>query len=246
VTQLGAQEVRAVGTSALRDARGGQAFVRQATAALGCQAEIISGAREARLTFVGALSGLPKRGRTFVFDIGGGSTELIVGQAAAPGLAPHIDQGTSLNIGSVRLTERHSLADPPTEQQLSALREDVRAALLTSSVNVPPETNVVGVAGTVTTLVAIAESMVDYDPAIAHGYTLPREIVSQLTRQLCSMTVEQRRELPGLTPGRADVIAAGAILCEEIMLFAGAEVLTASDRGVRFGLLAEMMTPRKS
>lgn len=229
---------KAVGTSALRDAKGGPHFVESARDVLGFSPEIISGDREAELTFLGALHGLSIEGKSFVFDIGGGSTELILGYKSQDGVS--IERGISLNMGSVRLTERCALSDPPTSSQLAAVRSEIRALLNSSGISVPSGIQTVGAAGTVTTLAAIFEKMSSYDPALIHGYSLKTSTVSELVGLLSTMTVEERRQLPGLTPGRADVIVAGAILCEEIAHFAGATELIVSDRGVRFGLLAQL------
>jgi exopolyphosphatase/guanosine-5'-triphosphate,3'-diphosphate pyrophosphatase len=236
--RLRVQGASAVGTSALRDASGGAAFVAEAHKVLGFAPEIISGEREAELTFLGALDGLTAEGRSFVFDIGGGSTELILGHKTNDGA--HIERGISLNMGSVRLTERCALSDPPTPRELIAVREEIRRLLAAAEMVVPPGARVVGVAGTVTTLAAISEQMSCYDPTLIHGYSLKTRVVSELVTRLSKMTVAERKQLPGLTPGRADVIVAGAILCEEIAHFAHAEDLLVSDRGVRFGLLAEL------
>lgn len=236
--RLKVEKGKAVGTSALRDAHGGSSFIESAAQILGFAPEIISGEREAELTFLGALDGLSVEGPSFVFDIGGGSTELILGKKTARGA--HIQHGVSLNMGSVRLTERAALSDPPTSVELGRVRSEIHALLKTAGFSVPTGTEVVGVAGTVTTLAAIVENMSSYDPNLIHGYRLESERVSELVKRLAKMTVAERKQLPGLTPGRADVIVAGAILCEEILKFASAEALIASDRGVRFGLLAEL------
>ncbi len=228
----------AVGTSALRDAAGGPEFVERAHEVLGFRPEIISGVREAELTFRGALHGLPLEGKCFVFDIGGGSTELIVGTKVGDTI--EIDRGISLDMGSVRLTERFSLDDPPTEGQLANVRSEVHRMITESGFEVPSDVQIVGVAGTVTTLAAISERMDPYDPAVIHGFRLQKEAISSLTEKLGRMTIEERKALPGLTPGRADVIAAGALLCDELVGFAQGRELVVSDRGVRFGLLAEL------
>lgn len=237
--RLKVERGRAVGTSALRDARGGAGFVESAAQILGFAPEIISGEREAELTFLGALDGLDIEGLCFVFDIGGGSTELILGEKTAKGAS--ILHGISLNLGSVRLTERCALSDPPTRAELERVRAEIHALLKNTGFSVDSGTIVVGVAGTVTTLAAISEKMSSYDPNLIHGYRLQSQSVSELVERLAQMSVSERRKLPGLTPGRADVIVAGAILCEEILHFAQAKELVASDRGVRFGLLAELL-----
>lgn len=236
--RLHVESSKAVGTSAMRDARGGALFVESAARVLGFAPEIVSGEREAELTFLGALDGLSIEGPTFVFDIGGGSTELILGKRSARGA--HIEHGISLNMGSVRLTERCALSDPPSNVELANVRSEIRALLDTVGFEVPSGAEVVGVAGTVTTLAAISEQMSSYDPNLIHGYRLKSRSVSELVDRLAKMPLKQRKQLPGLTPGRADVIVAGAILCEEILAFARAYELSVSDRGVRFGLLAEL------
>lgn len=240
----GVARARAVGTSALRDAVGGGSFLARAKDALGFDVEVISGTREAELTFFGALSGIDLgRGQrpnqaAFVFDIGGGSTELIVGNVQA---TPAISQCTSLNLGSVRLTERNRPSDPPTTGELEEIRGQVRAALESSGIVVPPTCPVVGVAGTVTTLFAIARQMHEYDAAQVHGQELDAQTIASVYDRLAKMTLMERLEVPGLSKGRADVIVAGAILCSELLAYAGASELIVSDRGVRFGLLQELI-----
>jgi exopolyphosphatase/guanosine-5'-triphosphate,3'-diphosphate pyrophosphatase len=244
--EAGVSVGRAVGTSAMRDAQGGEAFVEKATAVLGFRPEVISGLREAELTCVGALSGLdlgPHADQpVFVFDIGGGSTELIVGTLPKEqGQPVRIEQSTSLNIGSVRLTERNSLSDPPSHQQLTQLREQVDAALASSGITNGTSPLVVGVAGTVTTLAAISLKMSNYDPALIHGHCLSLVEIDRVSAELNALSLEKRLQMPGLSPGRADVIVAGSMLCGQIVRFARASELVVSDRGVRFGLLSEMM-----
>jgi exopolyphosphatase/guanosine-5'-triphosphate,3'-diphosphate pyrophosphatase len=248
--RAGVSYARAVGTSALRDAAGGQDFLARAVEALGADIEVISGLREAELTFFGALSGIDNSGAqeasapTFVFDIGGGSTELIVGnfRAASPGADSSlvVEQCTSLDMGSVRLTERNRPSNPPTHEQLTNIRSQVRDALEQSSIVVPAGARVVGVAGTVTTLFAISQGMEKYEAAAVHGALMGQSEVETWARRLGEMTLEERLGLAGLTRGRADVIVAGALLCAQILEFAGASTLTVSDRGVRFGLLQEL------
>lgn len=238
IDDFGSPPARAVGTSALRDAEGGAAFIARASEVLGFSPEVISGMREAELTFAGALSGMDHVGRVFVFDIGGGSTELILGSVEKDG-ALFIDRGVSLDVGSVRLTERCQVQDPPTKQNLDRIRKAIRGALNESGMFAQSAEQVVGVAGTVTTLAAIEKRMKDYDPAVIHGYELRASSVSHLVELLARKATAERRLLPGLSPGRADVIVAGALLCEEIMSYCGAHSLTVSDRGVRFGLIRE-------
>lgn len=240
---LGAERIDVVGTSAMRDAAGGEAFVARARELLGVAPRVISGEEEAALTFVGALTGLSlPPGRCVVFDIGGGSTEIIIG--AASGGSGQVEAAVSLDIGSVRLTERHVRADPPTPAELDAIRADVRAAL--ASAPAPPagpaRPLLVGVAGTVTTVAALIRDVVPYDAAVVHGARISREEIQSATARLASLPVAARRLLPAIEPARADVIVAGSVIIEEILAWAGdrdeprTDLLIVSDRGVRWGL----------
>jgi exopolyphosphatase/guanosine-5'-triphosphate,3'-diphosphate pyrophosphatase len=232
----GAQHVGAVGTSAMRDASGGTEFVARATAVLGVAPEVISGQREAELTFDGALTALDTSGRVAVFDIGGGSTEIIVGTRV--GAAATLEDAVSLDIGAVRLTERHLKTDPPTTAEIESVRSDVRKALeqAPSIRDVP----LVGVAGTITTLAAVAKEIVPYDGNAVHGSTLTRGDLTQLLAKLAACTVAERRKIPGLHPKRADVIIAGTVIAEVICERANAARMVVSDRGVRWGLAKEL------
>jgi exopolyphosphatase/guanosine-5'-triphosphate,3'-diphosphate pyrophosphatase len=234
--------VLAVGTSAMRDAEGGASFRERATEILGAAPRVVSGDEEAELTFVGALSGLDVAGDVFVFDVGGGSTEIIAGSSAS---GPR--DKISLDIGSVRLTERHVRTDPPSEADLGRVRDDVRAALAMVPFRpFAPDIGAVGVAGTVTTIAAFVNDLVPYDGARAHGAVLTREQVSAAAAELARLTSEERRSLPAIDPKRADVIVAGALLVEELLLHYGAETMTVSDRGVRWGLAARALAARQS
>jgi len=246
IRALGAERVDAVGTSAMRDAAGGDAFVAEARALLGVAPRVISGEEEAALTFAGALTGLalPPAPRV-VFDIGGGSTEIIVGTAAGA-----VERAISLDIGSVRLTERHVRSDPPTSAELDAVRADARAAL--AGVPPPPAGEggarplLVGVAGTVTTLAALIRDVAPYDPARIHGASLTRPEVAAAVARLAALPLAERRQLRALEPARADVIVAGSLLVDEILAWAGApdrqpaNELLVSDRGVRWGLAQQL------
>jgi exopolyphosphatase/guanosine-5'-triphosphate,3'-diphosphate pyrophosphatase len=231
-----------VGTSALRDARGAEAFLDEAERILGVRPRVIAGDEEARLTFRGALSGLSLRGRLLVFDIGGGSTELIVGDAATT--APP-ESRVSLDIGSVRLFERHVHSDPPAPQELEQVAQQIRTALaaaepLNRLARGEPAT-LVGVAGTVTTLKAVELGLPAYDAARVHGAVLTLSAVEELCSRLGGMSLAERVQLPGLEPKRADVIVAGALIVRELLRAASAVQTLVSDRGVRFGLLEQLL-----
>ncbi len=231
----GSPALDVVGTSALRDARGAEAFLDEAQRLLGERPRVIDGNEEAELTFRGALSGLSIGGAVLVFDVGGGSTELILGDANER----RIDQRLSLDIGSVRLTERHLRGDPPSESELSAVVRDAEAAL-TRAPRANGVVTLVGVAGTVTTVKAIELGLEPYDVALVHGATLTRSSVERVCSDLARLTLAQRRNLPGLQPKRADVIVAGSIIVREVLKRFGASELVVSDRGVRFGLLERL------
>lgn len=227
----GVGNVAAVGTSAMRDATGGGAFTDQAEAILGARPRVISGDDEAKLTFVGGLSGLDhalRTGPVAVFDIGGGSTELILGHGA------EVEAAVSLDVGSVRLTERHIRADPPSADEWAACQADI-ARILEGS---PPLSGrpIVGVAGTVTTIAAIALDVDPYDGARVHGASLTLDEITRVVDTLRRAPLAERRAMRGLSPNRADVIAAGAELCRQILVKSGASSLVVSDRGVRWGL----------
>jgi len=235
--ELGVDRLDAVGTSAMRDAAGGQEFVVQARAILGVAPRVIDGNEEARLTFAGALSGLSARGEVTVFDIGGGSTEIIVGSVSDS--TRRIAAATSLDIGSVRLFERHVHADPPSAHDMQRVERDIALALADA-----PEpksgATLVGVAGTVTQLAALELELTAYDATRVHGYTLTRSAVDRLATRLASLDLAQRRALPGMEPARADVLVVGSVIAKAVLQWSGAAELVVSDRGVRWGLAEEL------
>lgn len=233
LARFGVTEVSAVGTSALRDARGGAELVAEAQRILGVAPSVIGGDREAELTFRGALSGLDVKGPVTVFDVGGGSTEVVTGDAERV-----ITSAVSHDIGSVRLFERHVTTDPPSTAELEKVREDVDRTLAISAV--PPPGTLVGVAGTVTTLAAIALELDDYDPSRVHGQKLDLATVRALGSRLASLPLAERKKIVGLEPARADVIVVGAVLVERVMHVTRSDTLVVSDRGVRWGLLEEL------
>jgi exopolyphosphatase / guanosine-5'-triphosphate,3'-diphosphate pyrophosphatase len=230
---LGAREIACVATSAARDAANGADFFAAAREATGLSPEVISGDEEARLVYLTAWKDFGGAGRPLaVLDVGGGSTEFIVGEGPAP-------RGrVSLQAGAVRLTERHVRRDPIPPDELSALRDAARRALEPLGA-LPPAAGarLVGVAGTVTTLSAVAQALPRYDGERVHGSTLGLEQVDGLVERLAALTVPARAALPGMEPKRADVIVAGAVVVAEAMRRTGFDRLTASDRGVRWGLL---------
>jgi exopolyphosphatase/guanosine-5'-triphosphate,3'-diphosphate pyrophosphatase len=234
-----------VGTSALRDAQGADAFLDEAERILGVRPRVIAGDEEARLTFRGALSGLQLRGKLLVFDIGGGSTELILGDADEVSASAAPKSRVSLDIGSVRLFERHVRSDPPHSEELAQIEAQIRAALDGAeplrALRAGEPVTLVGVAGTVTTLKALELGLPAYDAARVHGAILTLSAVEAMAARLSALPLAERVKLPGLEPKRADVIVAGALIVRELLRRAGAAQTIVSDRGVRFGLL-EMLS----
>ncbi|MGQ7294815.1 Ppx/GppA phosphatase family protein [Quadrisphaera sp. KR29] len=211
---LDADHVRFVATSASRDARNAHLLVEGVRALLGVPPEVITGAEEASLSFLGATGELHGEhpGPHLVCDLGGGSTELVLGDR-------DVIAARSVDVGCVRLHERHALSDPPTPAQVDALVADVRAALDVAAAEVPLERarTLVGVAGTVTTIAAHAQRLPSYLPGRIHRSALPVAEVLAACDDLVAMPREQRAALPFMHPGRVDVIGAGALVWREVV-----------------------------
>lgn len=236
IDKHGAAAVRMVATSATRDAANRADFTDMVRRVLGADPEVISGAEEAQLSFAGALAGLPGAASpVLVADIGGGSTELVLGNAE---LRSH-----SMDIGCVRMTERHLRDDPPTSAQIAATVADVRAAIEAASRDVPiaEAATFVGVAGTVTTLAAIVHGLPAYDPAAIHGSTMTADQVHDVAARLLGMSHEQRAALPVMHPGRVDVIGGGAIVLRELVDAAGVPTVVASEHDILDGLALNLL-----
>lgn len=230
---LGAADVVVSATSAARDATNGAEFLAEAKRRTGVAIEIISGDEEARLSFASASSDFGGTAPLAVVDIGGGSTEVILGDEGGS-----ISYRRSFDIGSVRLTERCVRADPPTVAELRAIRELVLREL--AEVPRPPaHTRLVGIAGTVTTLFAVARRLEPYDAAVVQGATLTRDELEGVVEQLAAVPLAERRAIPGLQPKRADVIIAGGLVLRGVLDALGLCEVTVSDRGLRWGLLAD-------
>lgn len=237
IEAAGVSQLEVVGTSAMRDAHGGDDFCDRAEQLLGVRPRTISGVEEAQLTFEGALVALDTTGDVVVVDIGGGSTEVIVGNVSA---SVTVSGAVSLDVGSVRLFERHIVHDPPSAQELDAIRADVRRALLQAP-SPAAKATLVGVAGTVTTLLAIELELESYEPLRVHNQRLSVQALERLARRLARLPLAARRELKGLEPERADVIVAGAAILSELASWAGAADVLVSDRGVRWGLVNRLL-----
>jgi exopolyphosphatase/guanosine-5'-triphosphate,3'-diphosphate pyrophosphatase len=228
----GATANLAVLTSAVRDASNGADFAARVRRDFGLDARVLSGDEEARLTFLGAMAGRPAPTEpTVVIDIGGGSTEFVVGAGRAA--AFH----TSLRAGVVRMSERHIHTDPPAPGELHELALDVRATLLDGlpSEQRTPVTHGIAVAGTATSAAAINLELDPYDPARVHGYPLQLGTVELLLARLADMTEQQRRDVVGLNPDRAPTIVAGMILLEEAMRAFELEHVEVSEHDILYG-----------
>jgi exopolyphosphatase / guanosine-5'-triphosphate,3'-diphosphate pyrophosphatase len=239
IAKRGASRVDVVGTSAMRDAavRGDKNdFVERATKILGTEPRVVSGDEEASLAFAGGLLDLGLEGDATAFDVGGGSTELIRGKTGSAG--SEVLEQTSLDIGSVRLFERHVRSDPPSAAEMTEVRAFVQAQL--PGVSVLPPGPLVGMAGTVTTLAAIARGVDPYDPAKVHGMRISAAEIAAVARRLTELPLADRKRLTGLEPKRADVIPVGAAIVEAILAWACADEVIVSDRGVRWGLALEL------
>ncbi|MGY2743304.1 exopolyphosphatase [Pseudarthrobacter sp. O4] len=215
IRRHGAGRIRFVATSATRDAGNRQAFIDGIRELLGVEPEVITGDEEAALSFAGASSVLPSRGQdpVLVVDLGGGSTEFVLGNADG------VIAARSVDVGCVRMTERHLRSDPPTAEQIAAAEADVDAAISEAARTVPLDraTAVVGVAGSVTTITAHALHLPEYSPEAIHGTELPLAAVRRACTELFEMTRAERAALPYMHPGRADVIGAGGLVWRRVL-----------------------------
>jgi exopolyphosphatase / guanosine-5'-triphosphate,3'-diphosphate pyrophosphatase len=229
---LGVEKIVGVATAALRDVRDGEEFIAKVKAQAAIDLEIITGKTEAELSYLAVIKGLPidPAAKVLIVDIGGGSTELI---RAEPG--PKLDL-VSLQIGSVRLTERHVHHDPPTAREAADLRLAVNSELQRLGWEFSPDT-MVGIAGTVTTVCAVTLGLATYDSKIVHGHHLSHDDVMATIAKFGALPLAERKKLPGLQPARADVIFAGAAILERIMNHFHLNEVVVSDQGVRWGLL---------
>jgi exopolyphosphatase / guanosine-5'-triphosphate,3'-diphosphate pyrophosphatase len=225
--RLGAERILLVATSAVRDAENGEAFLGEIEWSYGFVTRLLSGDEEAELTFRGAAD--ERLGSTLVIDPGGGSTEFVVGESG------QIRSRQSVDIGSVRLTERFVHSDPPTADELEAAADHVRAALPPR----PESDHVVGVAGTITTLAALELGLDEPEGLGTDGHRLTLEGVRAQRERLASLPLAERRRLPGLHPERAPMIVAGAVLVEQVLDGYGLEAIEVSERDILHGAALE-------
>lgn len=236
IARYGVSDVRMVATSASRDARNAGDFVDGVRSRLGVDPEVISGFEEASLSFVGAARGLAGlESPLLVADIGGGSTELVRGDASSL----ELDTSFSMNIGCVRMTERHLHSDPPTEEEVERTVTTVDQALDEALATVPvgDVRAFVGLAGTVTTIAAMAHGLPDYDAAAIHGLVTTLEQVEAVTDRLLGMTRGERAAEPVMHPGRVDVIAGGALVLRQILSRLPVQEVIASETDLLDGIV---------
>jgi exopolyphosphatase / guanosine-5'-triphosphate,3'-diphosphate pyrophosphatase len=224
------QATAVCGTSAVRDAADREEFARRVRGETGFDLEILSGDEEALLTYRGGVSGVPAASRYTVADVGGGSTEIITGDREK------IDERISLDIGSVRLTERCLKHDPPTPAELEAAIEIVENEIARASRFRFAGSTLVGVAGTSTSLAILAQGLTAFDAGAVTNYPLSRETVESLFRTLRVMPSAMIRALSTVMEGRSDVIVAGVLIAREIMAHFSFDRMTVSERGVRYGI----------
>ncbi|MEV3930140.1 MULTISPECIES: Ppx/GppA phosphatase family protein [unclassified Streptomyces] len=240
IKELGAERIRFVATSASRDAENSDTFVRGVLDILDVEPEVVTGDQEAQLSFDGAtreLAGSDHLEKPYlVVDIGGGSTEFVVGD-------DRVRAARSVDIGCVRMTERHlvldgTVVDPPTPDRVAAIREDIGAALDLAERTVPLSSaaTLVGLAGTVTTVAAIALGLDAYDSAAIHHSRVPLEQVREIAARLLASTHEERAAIPAMHPGRVDVIAAGALVLLAVMERSGAREVVVSEHDILDGI----------
>jgi exopolyphosphatase/guanosine-5'-triphosphate,3'-diphosphate pyrophosphatase len=234
IDRLGASRVTAVATSAVRDAGNGADFLATVRERVGFEALVLSGDEEARLTFLGATAARPPGGEpTLVLDIGGGSTEFVVG---VPGRDPGFHVSTQ--AGSVRQTERHVTADPPPREDLHALADEVSeifAAAVPEDVR-RATTSGIAVAGTATSVAAIDQALDPYDPERVHGYELQLAACERILALLAELPEEERRRVTGLQPDRAPTIVAGVTILIEAMRAFDLEAMETSEADILHGV----------
>jgi exopolyphosphatase/guanosine-5'-triphosphate,3'-diphosphate pyrophosphatase len=234
--EYGVERLRVTGTSAVRDARNRDELFKGVRYLTGSDAEMLSGDEEGRATFLGAVSDVGEPGPYLVVDIGGGSTEFIFGKEEPERLV-------SLDVGCVRMLEKHLGSDPPTSGELTALREDVDAHLREAKarLEVPPGTTLIGVAGTVTQLAALKAGTAAYDPEVTHHLVMTHSDVRNLARRLASLPYEKRKRIRALEEGRADVIVAGVEILLAVMEAFDAAEVTTSEKDILDGLVLELL-----
>ncbi|MGA5100680.1 exopolyphosphatase [Streptomyces lavendulocolor] len=238
IKEYGAEKLRFVATSASRDAENRDDFVRGVLDILGVEPEVVSGDQEAEFSFTGATKELAGggAGEYLVVDIGGGSTEFVVGAA-------HARAARSVDIGCVRLTERHVRSDPPSQAEVAAIRADIEAALDLAEETVPlrEAETLVGLAGSVTTVAAIALGLPAYDSEAIHRSRISYEQVADVTTRLLAATHDERSRISVMHPGRVDVIVSGALVLLAVMDRIGAREVVVSEHDILDGIALSLV-----
>jgi exopolyphosphatase/guanosine-5'-triphosphate,3'-diphosphate pyrophosphatase len=241
IADRGAEAVRMVATSATRDAANADEFVRRVTQILGTGPEVLSGDEEARLSFLGATAELGPQVPSpyLVVDIGGGSTEFVLGAGG------EVTSALSVNIGCVRMTERHLQADPPSAAQITAATADIDAAVARAAavVDATQARTLVGLAGSVTTVAGIALGLPGYDADQLHHAQISAAQVHEVTTRLLGQTRADRARIPVMHPGRIDVIGAGALILDRIMTRLGFADVLVSEHDILDGIAWSIATP---
>ena len=227
--------VTAIATSAVRDAANSGVFLAELRERFALRAQILEGAEEARLTYLGASAGRSSVDDTLVVDIGGGSTELVFGSDSEVGFY------ASLQAGTVRHTERYLATDPPAADELEALADDVRDLIFAelSKTEVFTAKQGIAVAGTPTSLAAIEQELDPYDPERVHGFELSLDSIQRMCSMLASKTLEERLEVTGLHPGRAPTIVAGVVILIQVMRAFGLHEIEVSEHDILYGAALE-------
>jgi exopolyphosphatase/guanosine-5'-triphosphate,3'-diphosphate pyrophosphatase len=238
--EMGAERVMAIATSAVRDAVNGDAFIAELRERFCLDARLLTGEEEANLTYLGATVHRRAESSTLVFDIGGGSTELIVGSGKRVGFH------TSLQAGTIRQSERHLTTDPPNPYELEDLAAEIRQ-LIERAVAADPQAKArraIAVAGTPTSLAAIDQALEPYDPGRVHGYRLGMKRIQRMLSRLSSLPLAERLRVPGLHPGRAPTIVAGTVILVQVMRAFGMNEIEVSELDILHGsALSAAMAP---
>jgi exopolyphosphatase / guanosine-5'-triphosphate,3'-diphosphate pyrophosphatase len=225
------QEIIAVGTMCLRTAQNSDLFVKRALEELDLEISVIPGKEEARLSYLAVLSTIGKTDKNVVvFDTGGGSTEFIFGRGV------DLNDRISLNLGAIHPTEEFLLSDPVTDSELNEMLDHMKSFFSEKITNTKAD-HLIGIGGTVTSMGAVMHKMVKYDPSVIQGSKMSLTEVKEQLKLYQGRTIEERKQIPGLQPKRADVILAGAGIIKTIMEIFRIEAFTISDRGLRHGLM---------
>ena len=241
---LGPSRISAAATSAVRDCANGPGFLDRAAEVIGERPRVLPGGEEARMSFLGAISdlgGKKRGGPVLVFDIGGGSTELIVG-TLLPGDGAVITAARSIDVGCVRMSERFLEGDPPSPISIGRMESHILGRLKPVIGDALPErpSMVIGLAGTVTTVSAIKQGLGEYRTELIHHSSLSRRDVEEVFMRLASVPLEERKRVMGLEPGRADIIIGGIAVLRAVMDLASLDEIMVSEKDILDGLIIDL------